>query len=388
MDSFSCHLPYTIFGRGKIRELGSIASRLGNKVFLAIDPFFEKTGLKQDIQKILSDAELEVSSFSDIQPNPDCKKVDEAALISRENNCDLLIAVGGGSALDFGKGVSVLSSNKGLCWQYTERSDHSVLRFENPPLPMIAIPTTAGTGSESTPFAVFNNRDIGEKSTIVNDSIFPKLSIVDPELTDSMPPRVTASTGFDAFAHALEAFISLNATPFSKMTGREAMTIIIDHLPRAVAHGKNRKSRDMLAWASYLAGSSIAKVGVTLPHALGQAVSGQCGAPHGESIAACMVSILQRSYIADTDCFSEITEIVNPETSKLSKRKKSEMLSELIDQFLTDIELKVKFGDFGMSNEHVRKVTEIALTGYYFDIQCHPKEFTEDEIAQLLRECL
>lgn len=385
---FNCYLPKLEFGNGIINSIGKYAKDMGSKAIVVIDPFIDSTGLGDNIITQLKDSGINAIKYSDIQPNPNCFKVDEASMLARDEKCEFAVAVGGGSVIDFGKGVAVISGNTGNCWEYTERADHRIKRPGKSTLPVIAVPTTAGTGSEVTPFAVFNNPEIKEKSTIVSDRIYPEIALVDPELMATMPAKLTASTGFDAFSHALESYISLNSTPFSTMVAREAMSIIVKYLPEVVLNGNNSLGREKLAWGSTLAGAAIAQIGVTLPHALGQPISGLYGAPHGESVAACMVKVIEFSYLSDKEKFADIAQILNPGVSKLGIKQKAEKCSYLVEKFLGEIGLEVRFSDFGMSIKDVDQAAKIALAGYYFDIKCHPRKVTEEEIKQLYIDCL
>ena len=387
MQHFKCHLPQTCFGEGKLSDLGSLSRKYGAKAMLAIDPYLEQTGLADRITSILSKESISVVVWGDIQPNPSCFGVDEAGRLAIEEECEFVIAAGGGSAMDFGKAISVVAKNPGNAWDFTERSDHEVRRPAST-LPIVAIPTTAGTGSEATPFAVLNNTDLKEKSTIANDAIFPDLSIVDPELMLSMPSSLTASTGFDALAHAIESRISVHANPFTKMTALEAIRIIGQNLRNAVNDGNNRDARSSMAWAAGLGGAAIAHIGVALPHALAQPVGGYKGAPHGLSIAALMVEILRMSYQSDLQAFAEITEALEPETANLSTAKKAERCAECVQTIMNDIGLRVRLSDFGMVESDIDKVTNIAFTGYYFDIKCHPLKVNESDVKEIYRTCL
>jgi alcohol dehydrogenase class IV len=384
---FRCYMPQVEFGIGKSASVGALARERGRKAFLAIDPFMDSQGLGNKIVELLRVEGVEAIKYTDIQPNPDCQKVDEAGVRAREAKCDVVVGVGGGSALDFAKGVSVVAKNPGSSWDYTERSDHAIKRPQST-LPMIAIPTTSGTGSETTAYSVLNNSRIKEKSTIVSDKIFPSVSVVDPELTLSMPRRLTAATGFDAFAHALESYMSLKASPFSKLVALEAMKIIHRFLPEAVANGGNIQAREQLAWAATLGGTSIANIGVTLAHSLGQPVGGLCGAPHGESLAACTVEILKRSYLSNPTVFAEITAALDPTTQSLTTRQRAERCPGIVAQLLEDVGLRVRFRDFGMVEKDIEKATKIAVTGYYFDIACHPLKVTEADIKDIYTSCL
>lgn len=388
MEEFRCYVPYIVFGNGKLKSLGNFVKEWANNAFLVIDPYLDKIGLSDEVITLLKKSSIKTSKYADIKPNPDCFGIDKAAEVAKQGACGVIITIGGGSTIDFGKGVAVIASNPGTCWSYTERSDHEVLRPGDKTLPVIALPTTAGTGSEVTPFAVFNNPQMREKSTIISDKIFPKVAIIDPELMYSMPPGLTALTGVDALAHAIESYISVHANSFSKMIAIESIRLVSAYLPATVAYSKNKEARGKIAWASTLAGIAIAHAGVALPHALGQPVSGFCDAPHGGSIAACLAKILEFSFTADFNKFAEVAETMDPAVKSLPLREKAEKCADLVERLLKDINIKVRFGDFGLKEEDIEKVTHIALTGYYFDINSHPKQVTPEDIKRLYRECI
>jgi len=387
MKAFRCRLPRTEFGAGRLGELGDLARPLGRRALLAVDPYLDKIGLGDRVDDILGCAGIAAIRFTDIQPNPSCFGADRAASLARDGNVDLVIAVGGGSTIDFGKGVAVLAANPGTCWQYTERSDHEVLRPAGV-LPIVAVPTTAGTGSEATHYAVFNNPAIREKSTIVSPQVFPELALVDPELTYSMPPSLTASTGFDALAHAIEAVISVNTTPFARLTGIEAIGLIARHLPTAVAEGSDIEARAAMSWAAALAGAAIASGGVALPHAVAQPVSGLTGAPHGASIAACMTNILAFTYAAAPEQFAAIAEALQPTNGALPVNEQAKLCPTLVESLMDQIGLRVRFSDFGMTEDDIDKATHIALTGYSYDIECHPMPVSAEDNKRVYKECL
>jgi alcohol dehydrogenase class IV len=384
---FKGRIPQLEFGNGMLVKIGDIAKQFGTTAILTIDPFLDSSGISSKVAESLSKAGITTIKCTDIEPNPSCFKIDKAGVLARENGAEMVIAVGGGSAIDFGKAVAVVSINAGASWDYTERADHQIRRPDKV-LPIIAVPTTSGTGSETTPFSVLNNTEIKEKSTIVSDAIYPRSILIDPELMYTMPRRLTASTGFDAFAHCLESYISLAATPFSRMVAREGMKIIVENLPKAVANGENREARANMAWGSALGGSAISSIGVVLPHSLGQPVGGFCGAPHGESVAACMVEVLKMSYTSNMQIFADISDILEPSIAAAPLRKRAETCPELVQQFLNDIDLYVRYSDFGLTRQDIDKVTNIALTGYYFDIKCHPRKVGEKDINALYERSL
>jgi alcohol dehydrogenase class IV len=386
--NFGAFMAKIDFGEGKFEKIGEITRPFGKMAMVTIDPFLEQTGLGESLSGFLKKSGIDSIRNSDIQPNPDCYSADKAGQIARKNGCDVVIAVGGGSAMDYGKAVAVVAANPGESWQYTRRSDHEVLVPNDRTLPVITVPTTAGTGSEATTYAVLNNTRIHEKSTIVSDKILPRISIVDPLLMISMPARLTALTGIDALAHAIESYINLLANPFNRMLALEAIRLIARYLPMAVANGQNRIARAQMAWASTLAGAAIGFVATTLPHAMGQAVGGFKNAPHGGTLTACLVKVLEFSYSADMPIFADIAEAMEPAIRSQSVREKAELCPVLVGRLLADTGTKVKFSDFGLKKEDIARVTQIAFTGYGADMVCHPKQVSEEDVKKLYEECL
>ena len=388
VEEMNCRVPKIIFGIGKTGQLPEFVQEFGKKAFLAIDPYVDKTGLADEVMNNLKKISVDTVKWTDIEPNPSCLGVDKAAEIAKREGSEVVIAIGGGSTMDFGKGVAVMATHPGICWQYTERTDHEVLRPTSATLPVITIPTTSGTGSEATAYAVFNNPEIKEKSTLINDFIIPKLALVDPELTFTAPPLLTAHTGIDALAHAIESYIALSANSFSKMVSREAIRLVATYLPVAVANGKNVEAREKMSWASTLGGIGIAHGGVALPHAIGQPVSGVFGAPHGGSITACLGRVIEISFPSDLQGFAEIAEALDPSVRDLPLRARAEKCSELVERLFQDTNSKARYADYGMTEADIDKVTHIALTGYAIDIAANPRQVTEEEIKQIYRDCI
>ncbi len=389
MEDIVLNIPTkVVFGNNKIKYLSEYVKALGNKSFLVIDNYLDKIGLGNEVISLLKDSNIETVKYTDFESNPSCYKVDKAAQIAKEEKCDVVIGIGGGSALDFAKAVAVLSRHPGRCWDYVKRSDQLEMYITENTLPIVAIPTTSGTGSEVTPYAVINNPDLKEKSTIFSDRILPKISIVDPKLMVSMPAQLTALTGIDAFSHALESYINIHANSFSKMIAKEAIRIAANYLPMAVSNGKNLEAREKMAWAATLAGIAIAHVGPVLPHALGQPVSGFTGAPHGGTIAACLVKILKFSFMSNFEVFGEVTETIEPGYKSLPLHEKAEKCIEVVQRLFSDIDCNVKFGDFGLKREDIEKVTDIALRAYFMDMNSHPKQVGKEDILKIYEECV
>lgn len=388
MNEFKCVVPKVLFGAGRRRELGAAAAEWGRKAFLALDPFLAGSGAGEEVERLLRAAGLEAVTWSRIEPDPDCFAADEAAQAARREGCDLVVAVGGGSALDFGKGVAVVAGNPGTAWQYTRRKDHTPLVPGPGTLPVVALPSTAGTGSEMTHYAVFSNPRLREKSTIVSERIIPRAALVDPELTYSCPPRLTALTGVDVLAHSVEAYINVSASPFARLVSLEAIRLVGAWLPAAVADGANAEARQQMAWASALGGVAIAHANPTLPHALGQAAGGFVHAPHGATVAACLAEVVRISHPAAPQSFADIAAALEPPSASLPLPERAARAAALIDGLLGRVGARVRFGELGLRREDIERVTEIALTAYATGIGLHPLKVDKQEILRIYQSCL
>jgi alcohol dehydrogenase class IV len=300
----------------------------------------------------------------------------------------VVVAAGGGSALDFGKGVAVLAGNPGTAWQHTRRKDHTPLVPGPGTLPVVALPTTAGTGSEMTHYAVFSNPRLREKSTIVSERIIPRAALVDPELTFSCPPRLTALTGVDVLAHSIEAYINVSSSPFARLVSLEAIRLAGAWLAKAVADGSDPEARQQMAWASALGGVAIAHANPTLPHALGQAAGGFVHAPHGATVAACLAEVMRISHEAAPQMFADIASALDPAAAPLPLAERAARSASLMEGLLDRIGARVRFGELGLRAEDIERVTRIALTAYATGISLHPKQVDEREIQSIYRSCL
>mgnify|MGYP000330091190 CR=1 FL=1 len=373
-----------IFGWGEVKNVGEEVKKYGEKVLIVVDPFLKAT-IGEEIRTNLQRNGIESLIFSDVIPNPPSEKIDAGAAIAKDSKCEVIIGVGGGSALDTAKGIAVVAGSGGSSWDYVYRSDHEVRVPTKSTLPIIAIPTTAGTGSEVTLYAVITNTNLKEKSTIIHPRIFPKVAVVDPSLTVTMPPHLTATTGFDAFAHAVEAFISKKSNPYSNLMAIEAIKLLVENLPVAVADGENVDARIKVAYSATLAGIAISHAGTALPHAIGQAIGGRYNAPHGETLAGCFLEVMKCTFIAAPKKFADLLNAMGEKASELSMRMKAEKAVEVMERFVNDIGLKdIRFSKYGMRKEDVDDIVESIFKGYKQDVDVHPKKFSREELKELL----
>ena len=294
MSQYQIDVPTKVlFGAGKVAELGNEAAALGKKAFVLMDPFYKGSEVSVRLLGILKQAGLESFDCYEVVPNPRHTVVDELLEKLNSEGCDMVVAIGGGSCIDTAKALALVATNGRKAWDYTAKNDEEVPVPEKDPMPLIAVSTTSGTGSEVTPYAVLNNLDKHCKGVIIGPKVYPKISIVDPELTISVPPQVTALTAIDAFSHSFESYMNPISTLWSRMVAHEGMRLFAKSIRKAVEDGTDIEARTDLAMSSTLGGMAIAHIPSTLPHAMGQPLSGLTDAPHGGSIACCICQIIE-----------------------------------------------------------------------------------------------
>jgi alcohol dehydrogenase len=277
-----------LFGVGAVGRLPElVAAAGGSRAFVVTDPGVLAAGIGD--RAIASDA-LPATVYSDVEPNPSGATIESGAKALRAYGLDgtVIVAIGGGSAMDAAKAIDLCAANDRPVWE---------LEYDGPSLtpgrPIVAIPTTAGTGSEAHPFAVITHEEIGRKDYIGHSSLLPYATILDPKLTLGLPSAVTAATGVDALTHSLESLLSRNGNPFAESMALGVIRTVTEWLPRAVADGTDLEARSQMLMASHLAGVGQASgTGVGLVHALGHSLGTRGRLPHGTALAVVLPEVL------------------------------------------------------------------------------------------------
>ena len=272
---FNYYMPTKIyFGKGSLSDLKGFANTFGSRAMVVIGKsgIMKKLGYLDKVCNILKEKSVDFTVYDGIAPNPIDENINEAAKICKEKNIDFIIGLGGGSTIDSAKAIAITAKGDLPYWHYvTGGTGGSITPKEA--LPIIAITTTSGTGTEADPFAVISKKGAREKIGIGYDIIFPKYAIVDPELTLSVPGNQTAYTGMDAFFHALESYLNVNHQPASDLLALESMEFVVKFLPIAVEDGSNYEAREKLAWANTAAGICESLSGCIAHHSLEHALS-------------------------------------------------------------------------------------------------------------------
>jgi Alcohol dehydrogenase, class IV len=384
MKAFNYYQPTEIlFGAGRVSEVGTKAAEYGKKALLVTVPSFEAMEpLFARVKKCLREAGLEVLHFDGVSPNPTTEIVTAGADMAKKMSADVIVGVGGGSTMDTAKAIAVEATHEGTAWDYLFYKKQPTKKT----LPIIAISTTSGTGSQVTPCAVMTKTDEKDKSSIWHPNIFPRVAIVDPELTRSLPKGATAMTGFDAFAHNFEAYISTATNPYIETIALEGIRTAVNCLPAALADRSNLEARSGMAWADTLGGLSISSAGVTLPHGLGMQISGHCPhVAHGQSLAVTYPEFTRFTYRHAVGKFATVGRIFNPDLEKLTDEKAAELCCDEIDAFLKKIGLWISFKDLNVRMEEIR---DIANDGQVLnDYKNNPRVATVIEMYEMMAKC-
>lgn len=312
--TFPFRMPEVVYaGAGALDHLVPEVRRLGvRNVAVVTDKVLVSAGVVEPVLAKLREASVAYTVLDDVEREPSIANCDAVAAAVVAAEAEAIVAVGGGSALDVAKGCSVLATNGGSIGDYVG-SD----RVPRPGLPLIALPTTAGTGSEVTPNAIFTHLAEQVKIGVVSRYLLPAVAIVEPGLTLTVPPGVTAATGIDALTHAIESFTAPRATPQTEIYALDAIRRIGQHLPRAVWAGKDLEARTQLAYGSLFAGISLANAGVGAVHALAYPLGGQFGVPHGVANSLLLPYVMEFNLPSDLGKFARVAEALGENVSSL-----------------------------------------------------------------------
>ncbi|KKM68113.1 hypothetical protein LCGC14_1464120 [marine sediment metagenome] len=346
------------FGWGRVVEIGDIVAKYGKrclmvtvKPFPALEPVFEK------IKKLCSEKDVKVFHFDGVIPNPTTDNINAGVEMAKENNVNIILGVGGGSSIDVAKGISVGVTHEGNAWEYRVMKGKPI---KDKLLPIIAVSTTAGTGSEVTAAAVLTKTNEHLKLALYDKLLCPIVGLVDPELTITMPPHVTASTGWDAFCHSFEAYThNLFSSDYIDILALEGIRLTIKYLPIVIKDGNNREGREALHWANTLGGLAITNAGVTLPHGMGMAIGGSAPhVTHGEALAIMYPAINKWTWKHKVKEYATIGRIFNPTLKKESDDTAAEKACDEMDNFLKKIGMWMSFKDKNVSEVMLGDIVE------------------------------
>jgi alcohol dehydrogenase class IV len=367
MKPFLFHLPTEVlFGRGRIKEFGARLDPKFERILIATD---KNVALKSPaVDAVLAELQpRQVWLFQDIVENPTFENIEEGARFARDLRAEIIIGVGGGSPMDAAKGIALLAANGKDLSAYLSGE-----KPENPPLPVVCVPTTSGTGSEVTPYAIFTDVENRNKVGYANSSLFPILSIVDPELTSTMPEPVIIHTGLDALTHALESFLSIQAFWMNDILALHVIDVVLWNLKQAVR--KDPEAMTKLSYASMLAGINITHGGTILLHIMGYCLTTFHGLPHGKANAALLPHVLDfmRKHSTVKEKVRKLDEIFEPFGGAR--------------QFIESFGVSTRLSSYGVSEEELGEFVKRVIVKS--DVKITPAPVTEQDIFQIYRSAL
>lgn len=381
-NDFCYHLPVNlIFGPGKIETLGKEAAKYGDKVMIVTGRGSAKrSGLLDRAKKLLQAEGLQVFVFDEAQSNPLASTAMRGAKKAREEGCQAVIGLGGGSIMDCSKAIAFGACNEGPIFDYIYGK-----RQGNRALPLILAPTTCGTGSEGNSFAVLTEDETKDKKSLRNPAVIAKASIIDPELMTTMPASVLAAVGFDALCHCMEAYLSKACDPITEALALEGIRLVGEYLPQIYRRKEEDSDTppDLEGWsavtlASTYGGMVICQAGVAAPHGLEHPASGLRNITHGRGLAALTPVVYRRTLPDAADKFAAISRC-------LGGRDDSDCVNK-IENLLDVLNLKTSLSREGIEAEDLDWMTENAFKVSLASLQNHPKTFSKEEIREIYQE--
>ena len=378
-----------VFGWGRRREIGSLARGLGRRAFLIRgSKTLESNGVFDEIAGLLAAQGVEPIEAAEISHEPEVADVDRAARFLREHSrpeTDLVLAVGGGSAMDLGKAAAALATNVdgASVLEYLEGVGAG-LRIARPPLPLIAMPTTAGTGSEATKNAVISSYDPPFKKSLRSDLMVPRAVLIDPELTVSLPAAATAWCGMDAITQLIESYLSSRAKPIPQALALAGLELAAPALIEAVADGGSRSAREALAHAAILSGMALANSGLGLAHGVAAALGAHCRAPHGLACAVMLPVAMRFNRPACEAPMARLGAILTGR-SWPAPSAAADAAVDAVEQLCAAVHVPRRLSEIGVRRE---QIPDLVRGSQGNSMNGNPRPVTDAELTRLLEEML
>ncbi len=349
-----------IFGVDTISQLGQEVQAIGGqKVLIVTDKGIVNAGILDRVTQPLAEANIEVAVFDDIEPNPTDSAIKAGAKRLKAESADVVIGLGGGSPLDAAKSIAVMATNDG---QVTDFCGVGADPWPNPPRPILAVPTTAGTGAEVSSAAMINIPAQGRKMDMFGSSILPKVAIADPTLTLGLPPRLTAHTGIDALSHAVEAYVCARANPISDVIAERAITLVAENIRQAYANGRDLAARGNMLLASAMAVIAASNAGgLGVIHSLAQTLGGFYNLPHGLTIAVCFPYGLAYNLLAVPDKYANVTRLLGVNTAGMSTLEAAKAVVPAMQALLIDLDITDDLQTLGIKQADIPELAEKAM---------------------------
>ena len=369
-----------LFGYGALDGLPEEIKRAkGSRALVVTDPGIKAAGVLNLVTDVLERAAITFGVFADVEPDPRIEVALAAAAAARDFGPDLIVGLGGGSSLDISKVASVLMTNAGPVEKY-----FGMEMVPQAGVPLILVPTTAGTGSEMTSICVLSDMKNNVKKGIVSEHMFARAALLDPRLTLALPPRVTAMTGMDALVHAIESYVGVRASVFTDTLNLKAIRLVAENLRRAYASGANLAARENMLHASCLAGMAFSNTQNGLAHALALAIGGKFHLPHGLLTAFIIPWVMEYNLIAAPAKFIAIAKAFGERTAHLPEVQAARLSVAAVKSLLDDLGISYNLSSYGVPREEFPALAK-ATVGAVRLISNNPRSVTEQDVIGILK---
>lgn len=381
--NFTFELPTRIeFGVGAIETLPQLLEQLaGKSVLLVSDPGLVAAGVVDRVFDLLTHRGFPSTVFTDVEPEPDANGVMAGVEIAVAASVDVIVAVGGGSALDTGKSIAFMVNNKGHIRDYAGLNVPS-----EPGLPVIAVPTSAGTGSECAIWSVISEKDSNGKYGVGGRNMTATIALCDPELTLTLPPKHTIASGVDALAHALESYVNKATQPISEALSEKALELIARSLRRAVFDGADISARADMLVASTMAACAFAPTRLGLAHAMAMPLGAKAKIPHGEVIGILLPEVMRFNAVAAREKFARIAQIFGVDTRSLSLTAAAHAGVDAVNELIADIGTPNSLAAYGVRETDLESLADDSMLSG--NVVVNPRQCGRDDLVTIMRSCL
>ncbi|MFZ5591588.1 MAG: iron-containing alcohol dehydrogenase [Bacillota bacterium] len=374
--------PEIIFGLGALNQVGESALRLGaTRVFVVTDRGVLESGWVEKTVFFLRQAKVSWEIWYNITSNPKDTEVMDGLHHYQQSECDAILAVGGGSPIDVAKAIAMLATNGGVVQDY-----EGVNKITRPLPPLLIVPSTAGSGSEVSQFAIIVDQKRKIKMAIISKSLVPDIAIVDPQLLQTKDARLTAATGVDALSHAIESYVSLAATPLTDVQAINAVRLIAGNLRESVACSTNLEAKSAMAMASLQAGLAFSNAILGATHAMTHQLDARLGLHHGETNAVLLPYVMEFNRIACAAKYARVAEAFGIDTARLSVWAAADAAIRAVRRLVRDIGIPETLAGMGLSDELIPVLSHNALKDAC--IVTNPRDCTAEDIAAIFRRAL
>ncbi|GAD30239.1 putative Fe-containing alcohol dehydrogenase [Photobacterium leiognathi lrivu.4.1] len=376
--SSAFYIPTVNFmGAGCITQAAdAIKSHGFKKALIVTDKVLNQIGVVTQVAVLLTERDIDSVVYDGTQPNPTIKNVDEGLALLKENQCDFVISLGGGSPHDCAKGIALLAANGGQIGDY-----EGVDRSAKAQLPVVAINTTAGTASEMTRFCIITDEERHIKMAIVDKNTTPLMSVNDPQLMLAKPASLTAATGMDALTHAIEAYVSTAATPITDAVAIKAIELIQQNLRTAVKEGQNLNAREQMAYAQFMAGMAFNNASLGYVHAMAHQLGGYYNLPHGVCNAVLLPHVQRYNAQVSAERLRDVAKAMGVDVEGMTAEQGADAALEAIVALSKDVGIPSGLKELGAKEEDIALLADNALKdacGF-----TNPKQATHEEISQI-----